>query len=168
MLLFAVASNAFVVNIGHKLRSSFAAMASLNDSVKKGDSDVIRGRLKKMSEAKRQAAGILAPLKKSLSLELEEMADEIDDTTEEYGQYLLITYPYPVSVIHNDSYNHSFSYFVSHVPFVTRSLVKFASLAAICAKNGMKLNKADMPDPVDDDDEGPSTLRYASVVCDMV
>jgi len=116
VLVFAVSTNAFVVNVGQKWRSSFAAMATLNDSVKKGDSDVIRGRLKKMGESKRQAAGILAPLKKSLSLELEEMADEIDETTEEYGQYHLITFPYLVSVIHNDSYNNSLS-FLHHIAF---------------------------------------------------
>ena len=47
------------------------------------------------------------------------------------------------------------------------SSVKFATLAAICAKNGMKFNKADMPEPVDDDDSAPSTLRYATaLMCD--
>ena len=138
-------------------------MATLPDSVKRGDSDVIRNRLKKMGEAKRQAAGILAPHKKELAAELEEMADEIDETTEEYGLSLLHTYLYLLPLI---TFLH---FFISH-SLVTLSLscssVKFATLAAICAKNGMKLNKADMPEPVDDDDSEPSTLRYGLFMCD--
>ena len=100
MLLFAVASNAFVINVVGKWRSPSAVMmatTTLPDSVKKGDSDVIRGRLKKMGEAKRQAAGILAPHKKELADQLEELADEIDETTEEYGQsphYLSVSCPF--------------------------------------------------------------------------